>query len=299
MTVVSVVVISKNERGLEPTLQLLAPQCAEMGAELLVVDASRGALGDVAIRHPHVRWINFAARDTTKVTIPEQRNFGVRAAAGEIVAFTDCGCEPEPGWLDALTGPIRAGMEQVVVGVNMSLRPSVYDEQDRLATDETYVEECGSGNLAFNRAAFEAAGGFDESFEYGSDVDMSWRWRDAGIRILRVPSAKVRIDWGSDARQVKRSLLWGSGRARLYLKHPRRLRGLLRRDPIAFAYPVFLLGLPLMAAASMISAWALLYPFLLVVPLWRSRRTRPVHTVFGHLAFGVGFLTQLVQGASR
>ena len=299
MTNVSVIVISKNERGLEPTLRVLSPQCTELGAELLVVDASRGALDDVAARFPDVKWIDFVTPGGKKVTIPEQRNAGVRAASGEILAFTDCGCQPESGWLDALTGPIRAGAEQVVAGANKSLRPSVYDGPDGRVGGACYVEECGSGNLAFTRAAFDTVGGFDEFFEYGSDVDMSWRWRDAGIRILRVPSATILIDWGSDSRQVKRSLLWGRGRARLYVKHRGRLRGLLRRDPIAIAYPLFLLGLPLMVISSLISPWALLYPLLLAVPLWRSRRTRPFHTVLGHLAFGAGFLRELARGVRR
>ena len=50
-----------------------------------------------------------------------------------------------------------------------------------------YLNECPTINLAFRREAFDAVGGFDEAFAYGSDVDFSWRLIDAGYRIRSVP----------------------------------------------------------------------------------------------------------------
>ncbi|MEH0933936.1 glycosyltransferase [Micromonospora psammae] len=293
MTTVSVVIISKNERGLDDTLRALAPQCVDMGAETIVVDASNGALDDIAEKHPGVRWIKFTGtRRDKRITIPEQRNAGVRAATGEVIVFIDCGCVPEPGWLRTLTGPILAGDEEIVTGPTPSrLRASVYDAHvDRRAT-RRYVDECPTGNLAFTRRAFDAVRGFDESFDYGSDIDISWRWRAAGFRILS-SEAVVRVDWGTAPRQVKRSFLWGAGRARLYVKHRNRLRELPRRDPIVLAYPLFMLGLPVMLL-SVYWPVAMLYPALVVLPLWRNRRHQPLQTVVGHFAYGAGVLWQL------
>ena len=60
-----------------------------------------------------------------------------------------------------------------------------------------YLRECPTGNIAFHREAFDAIGGFDESFAFGSDIDFSWRLVDAGYRIRTVPDAVVRHDWGT------------------------------------------------------------------------------------------------------
>jgi hypothetical protein len=61
----------------------------------------------------------------------------------------------------------------------------------------------------------------------------------------------------------------------------------LRDDPIAVVYPLFLLGLPL----------ALIfppYPLLLLVPAWRNRSHGIVRVLTDHLWFGAGVLAELV-----
>jgi GT2 family glycosyltransferase len=58
-------------------------------------------------------------------------------------------------------------------------------------------------------------GGFDESFDYGSDIDFSWRLRDAGVRLRSVPEARVEHDWGSHSRQLRRAFRYGQARRQL------------------------------------------------------------------------------------
>ena len=290
MRSISVVVISKNERGLADTLDAIRPQAAAIGAEIVVVDASDGRMNDIQARHPDVRWIPFRSRTGKTITIPEQRNLGVAAATGEIVVYTDCGCIPAEGWLTRLTAPIVSGDEHVVTGGFGAVNPGIYDDWDAgKPTVPGYVDECATGNLAFTRHAFDAVDGFDENFEYGSDMDFSWRIRAHGFKIRREPSAVILVDWGDRRRQFKRSLLWGAGRARLYLKHRDRISSLLRRDPTAVIYPGFLLGLPVLLLTGYLP-WLWLYPALLLVPLWRNRRSHPLRTLASHLFYGAGFL---------
>ena len=195
-----------------------------------------------------------------RVSIPHQRNAGVRAARGDIIVFTDAGCQPEPGWLDRLVAPLRAG-EHVAAGLTLATPGSsgLYDQSAQAARDTRYLTECATINLAFRRAAFDAVGGFDEDFAYGSDVDFSWRLVDRGYRIRNVPGAIIRHDWGGWRRQLRRSYVYGQARARLYRKHRSRLRHVLRDAPMVVAYPAFLLGLPLTLVFP-------LYPALLLIP---------------------------------
>jgi len=285
---VSVVVISKNEPALEATLRTLA--ASEFSDhEVIVVDASSRRLDAIADANPHVVWVPFTPPPGVRVSIPHQRNRGVAAASGRVIAFTDAGCIVTPDWLATLVDPILAGIEEVTCGP--ALGSQLYDPD--IGREPRYVTEAPTINLAFTREAFDAVGGFDESFEYGSDVDFTWRLHDTGRRILSLPGARIHHDWGGRARQRRRSMQYGAARVRLYAKHRARIRGGVVRDPMTFAYPLYVLGLPL----TLRFRW---YPLLLVVPLLRARKhPKPLTVVADHLAFGVGGAREVVRLARR
>jgi len=284
----SIVIISKDERGLDTTLDALRKLGPGADAEVVVVDASQQRLSEIRDLHPEVTWIDYRRPPGKRITIPEQRNVGVRAARSDVIVFTDAGCEPESGWLAALLEPVLDGAEEMVSGRTLSVRGSIYDAA--ILAQQGYLRECPTINVAFTRDLYERLGGFDERFDYGSDVDFSWRVNDSGSRILHVPDAVVRADWGDARRQLRRSYRYGRARARLYAKHRRRLPELVRTDVTAVAYPLFLLGLPLSAL------WPA-YILLLLVPLAHNRRNRPVATVADHLAYAVGVLAELAASA--
>jgi len=286
---ISIVIISKNESALDATLDILQVQAAQVDepCEILVVDASDGRLDHIRKGHePDVRWIQFQRPPGVGVTIPHQRNMGVRSAAGDIIVFTDSGCYPDDGWLARLTAPIRAG-EAVSAGRTLATADrGMYDNPLRGAHADGYLNECPTINMAFRRVAYDEVGGFDENFAYGSDIDFSWRLTDVGYRIRAVPDAVIRQDWGSWRRQLKRSYSYGKARARLYRKHKSRRKRILRDDPILVVYPLFLIGLPLTLIFP-------LYPALLLVPAFRNRSNGPIRVVVDHLAYGAGALSEL------
>lgn len=289
---ISIVIISKDEPALDATLTALRGQVAEVEepCEILVVDASDGRLDDIRKRHEAtVRWVQFQRPPGAGVTIPHQRNAGVRAAQGEIIVFTDCGCYPENGWLARLTAPLLRD-EWVAAGrilaTDGGVRINICDGAG--AWQNAYLKECPTGNIAFHREAFDTVGGFDESFAFGSDIDFSWRLVDAGYRIRAVPDAFIRHDWGTWRRQLKRSFTYGKARMRLYLKHAPRRRRVLRDDPMVVVYPLFLLGLPLTLVFP-------LYPALLLIPAWRNRSYGAVRVLVDHLVYGAGALVELTS----
>ncbi|WP_327586431.1 glycosyltransferase [Nonomuraea sp. NBC_00507] len=293
---ISIVIISKDEPALDGTLDgvTAAAESAGLPYEIIVVDASEGRLDAVAAAHPHVRWTVFTPPPGVRVTIPHQRNAGVRAAKGEIVVFTDAGCLPQGDWLRRLVTPIIDEGESVVSGLvtGPEGHGSLYDADARRRAAARYLPECGTGNLAVRREVFDGVAGFDETFGYGSDVDFSWRVQDTGHRIRSAGDAVVTHEWGDRRRQLRRSYVYGKARARLYLKHRGRRAHLLRREPMVVAYPLFLLGLPL-------TLWFPLYPALLLVPAWRNRHNGPVRVLADHLAYGAGVLAELAAPRGR
>lgn len=287
MTQVSIVIISKNENSLADTLVSLARMESVVSHDVVVVDASTDGMAALRADHPEVDWRSYQGQpgSTKSVTIPEQRNAGVAAATGDIVVFIDAGCVPRPGWLETLTAPLLDGTELVTVGSFCSTNRSPYDS---IVFTDGYVSEAPTLNMAFVKSAFDKVGGFDESFSYCSDTDFCWRLVKAGVKIRMIADAGIVVDWGGGRRQSRRARLYGAGRARLYLKHTDRLTSMLRHDPVLVVYPAFLLGLPLTLLFPF-------YPLLLLVPLWRSRRTQPVRTLMDHLWYGAGAIAYLVR----
>ena len=57
------------------------------------------------------------------------RNTGIRAAVGEIIAFTDADCHPQPQWLDSLIQPFRDSNVVIVAGEVAALPGNTILEQ--------------------------------------------------------------------------------------------------------------------------------------------------------------------------
>lgn len=286
----SIIVVNKDDRGIAETLAELVslPAVVQGEAEIIVVDASAGRLGDLARDFSTVRWLDFVP-DKRRATIPHQRNVGVRASLGGVVVFIDASCVPADGWLSRLCDPLRDDGETIVAGSHRSTSGrGLRDQATHRLVDKRYLGEAPTINVAIRRTLFDQVGYFDEQFGYGSDVDFFWRAVDAGHRIRYIPEAAVNHNWGGPRTEARRSYVYGRARARLYLKHPQRWRNLFGRDAPVLVYPAYLLLLPVMMRR----------PYLhlaLAVPLWRNRSRRPVITVVDHFLYGAGVLRELAS----
>lgn len=282
-------VVCKDEPSLAETLGSIGPPGVAGASEVIVVDASRGALDLVRRNHPWVRWVDFEPPPGAGITIAHQRNVAVATATGDVIVFTDAGCVPDKDWLERLVAPIADEGEAVTAGPARADGPNIYSTESNWESGEgQYVVAAATINLAFRREVFDAVGGFDESFGAGEDLDFTWRAVDAGYRIRWVPGAVVRHEWGTAARQLRRSFNYGKGWARLLAKHPKRLSFVVRADPVPILYPAYLLFLPLVVF------WPS-YLALLFVPLWRARRERrPWLVMADHLVLGAGVLAGLM-----
>jgi cellulose synthase/poly-beta-1,6-N-acetylglucosamine synthase-like glycosyltransferase len=287
---VSIVVVNKDERLLGETLDAMKPFVGRQVCEVLVVDASNFALDDIRLANEWARWIDYAQPSGVRTTIAHQRNIGVRDAIGDVIVFTDSGCLPEDGWLENLLAPILEGRESVTCGPARGIGRSIYSG-DRWSgnIDHEYATMAPTINLAFRREAFEAVGGFDESFGSGEDVDFTWRLIDHGYRLRWVRDAVVTHDWGTTARQLRRAYFYGHGACRLLRKHPHRIVAATKENSVPVLYGLFLAGLPL----TLKWRW---YPLLLLWPIWRQR-DEELHwlVLLDHLAQGAGVLHEFLR----
>ncbi len=179
-------------------LNALEEQTLARGSwEVLVVhDYDAGTAERVIARHPLSE-----AGVLRQIAIPAgtgspalQRNLGWRAAVGELVAFTDDDCRPEPEWLARLLA--RAGEVPGAI-VQGATRPDPFEHAVlaaphvrtmRIDPVGPYAQTC---NILYPRALLERLEGLDERAITGEDVDLSLRARSAGVGVSACPEAIV------------------------------------------------------------------------------------------------------------
>ena len=167
---VSVVIVTEGQRDLGETMAALNTQ-SYPNREVLVV-AHGGGVDDLP---DSVRWIEVPAASN----LGEARQAGVEAAHGEIIAFTDDDCLPDPGWLDAAVAAFRHDPSLWgVQGRTVAGSGPIGSHAVRVPEPDTLYQTC---NIAYRRAALDRAGGFDGRFtRYFEDTALAARVLEDG-----------------------------------------------------------------------------------------------------------------------
>ena len=208
------IVIPTRDRPayLEVALASIAPQAAETGSEVVVVDDAGATLAARALAarygaryeaHPRPLGLNAA------------RNTGVDRSAGELVVFVDDDVRAHGGWLSALlaatrsrpdvdvfTGPIVASLEGPAPRSCGRERPPITTLD--LGPRDTDARYAWGANMAIRRDALARVGPFDELLHDGGD-EQEWqdrlRAQRAGASVRYVAAAGLdHRRAGADAR---------------------------------------------------------------------------------------------------
>lgn len=163
--------------------------------ELLVVDnGSRD--GTVAALRPYGDRI--ALLHETRRGAAAARNAGVRAATGDVVAFTDADCVVDRDWLARLVAPLDDPRVAIAGGTILARSPTNEVERfgeeihDHRKAIEVYRPPYAiTMSWASRREVLRELGGFDERFRRCQDVDLSYRAVQAGYELVFVADAVV------------------------------------------------------------------------------------------------------------
>jgi glycosyltransferase involved in cell wall biosynthesis len=159
------------------------------------------------------------------------RNVGVRAAAGENLAFCDDDDEVAPGWVAAMGDALREA--ELVAGrlehdrLNeawaIAVRGRPQTDGLPVRTFVPYFPFAFACTIGIARRLHDSVGGFDEDMvPSAEDTDYCWRLQLAGAQIRFTPSAvthyRARASLGDVFRQAQS---YGLGDVRVYKKHRR------------------------------------------------------------------------------
>jgi GT2 family glycosyltransferase len=194
------------------------------------------------------------------------RNIGWCMARGEIIAFTDDDCLPEPDWLQegmaALKDDLAGVSGQVIVPIPVN--PTDYEKNvSRLANCEFVTANC-----FYRRSALEASGGFDEKFTmaWREDSDLQFKLLTLSYKLGRAPAARVihpvrPAPWGVSIQEQRKSMF----DALLFKKYPELYHRRIRSGPPLTYYGILISTVGFIAAIlaghnslalSMIIIWA-------------------------------------------
>jgi GT2 family glycosyltransferase len=232
----SIVFPTRNRREyLAVALASVAPQAAEHGAEIVVVEDDAEDTPTRALVESHGgRYVALGAPKG----INAARNACVEHSSGDLVCFLDDDVEVWPGWLsallaasghEALGGPIRPRIE----GANLHAcgrEPLPVTALD-LGPDDREAEFVWGANLALRRTAFARIGPFDERLGgAGDEEDWQRRLRTAGGSVGYVAAA------GVDHRRTGRdATLRALSRANFYRGRAARRYDVFKAAPPSFA----------------------------------------------------------------
>jgi len=224
---ISVVVCAYNaERTMEACLASLEALDYPDYEVVVVNDGSTDRTLEISERFPFCRIISQPNKGLSVA-----RNVGAEAATGEIVAYTDSDCVADPDWLTYLVARMETGNLAACGGPNFpppeeSLVPAAVAVSPGgpthvLLSDEV-AEHIAGCNMAFRREVLLALGGFDPIYRAaGDDVDICWRFQDAGHSIGFSPAAVV---WHFRRNTVRAYINqqrgYGKAEALVYAKHP-------------------------------------------------------------------------------
>lgn len=216
---VSVIVpVREHVAGVRELISRLGRQTLSAGSFELVIGGD-GAVPELLEEIASGGWVSVVHGPC--MTSYAARNRAARQAQGQILAFCDSDCLPEPSWLEEGLAALRHA--EVVAGEVTFVPPAEPTVWSLLTADMFLDQErnvlLGRGvtaNLFVRREIFERVGGFDDTLPSGGDYDFVRRCVATGARLTYQPRAVVRhptLDRRHDfLRKVSTTNRWAAAR---------------------------------------------------------------------------------------
>ena len=209
----SIVIATKNEIDtIYKCIESIFNQNYKKKYELLVVDGM-STDGTVQILEEMQKKYEFKLFKNKKVNAAAGRNIGIKNAKGKYIAFIDGDAAADKNWLIEIEkcfeknkdiagagGPDLIPKDSTdrsrMIGLVMSspfarggkLNPST---QHSLIEEEKPADHIPTCNLCIKKSVFEKIGYFDEEFVKGQDLELNYRIKKEGLKLIYSPKIKI------------------------------------------------------------------------------------------------------------
>lgn len=157
------------------------------------------------------------------------RNYGVKAAKGDVVLFIDADCAAVPNWVEEMSKPFSDSAIVGVKGTYKTTQKSLiarfvqieYEEKYERMKKYTYIDFIDTYSAGFRKNVFLQYGGYDTSFPTATveDQEFSFRLSKDGHKMLFLPQAIVYHLHQATLRGYMRRKYWIAYWKILVLKH--------------------------------------------------------------------------------
>jgi len=172
------------EAFLEQAIASLLAQEYEPFEVVVCDDGSTDRTPEILAAHPELRVIRQENAGPAAAS-----NAAVAASRGELLALFDADDLWPPTRLRAQAGYLADHPDVAcVLGRQEWINPPPWLTRDPVYGD---LDGIPLVSAMIRRSAFEAVGGFDESFSHGEDMDLLFRLREHGFRIEVLPEVVV------------------------------------------------------------------------------------------------------------
>lgn len=243
--VLSVVIVNFNDRvRLGPCLRSLEGNLNGLDAEVIVVD-NNSSDGSPEFLAEHFPWVILIS-NTQNLGFSKANNQAIHKSRGEFFLFLNTDTEMSPGSLQVLLAEMMAIPSLGAIGpalvkgkrkyqVSFGGKVTFFSELLKKCFLNQYhslvlkvfqaAREVGwlsAACLLVRRASMEEAGLFDENFFlYFEDIDVCFRMREKGWKLIYFPRARVRHEGGSTTspRKLSSRLAYRKSQVYYYKKH--------------------------------------------------------------------------------
>lgn len=231
------------------------------------------------------------------------RNAGIKAATGDIIAFTDDDCTAEEDWIENIAARHESADSKIVGGMTLNGYPEslicrlweriyvLWFNCVNVLTDGTrngyyefpkgpcLVKTLLTNNISYRREIFDLAGGFKPNTSMNEDAELHYRLRSSGHAILYSPGLKVRHYYRKDAGSMAKAL-YTSGKGLFLIKKGKHVYNSLleldfpgKRRFVLYLlyYPIHLLRRRKIKEALLILPFFMLKEIIILGGFWAAR----------------------------
>lgn len=149
------------------------------------------------------------------------RNTGATALEPEIehILFCDADDTVAKSWAIELSSALQSDRVDLVGGVLNLRNQNRVDHPFEPGVDFGFRQSVFGGNMGLTRNAWETLGGFDETLDYGEDMDIAWRVPKHGLTVDIVSEAIVHCSLEPLVPELIQRFRWGQWSLKILRKH--------------------------------------------------------------------------------